>query len=554
MAAASTSLCAGATVLLFAARGFDLSVERQLPVAFLALEISGVALLVSTSWVVAGDRPRVAVALAVLGLGILLPMWSSWPALSGGATASVLAAAPLAVPGTALVALGWSGVSRPGHRLRVVYLLAIAGALVHLGTYNPFADPDCLRSCADLRPVAAGVLSPYSGLAITALFTAAAAATAAFAIWTAARSSAPNIVIAGVLGALALLTTSWVLRWAEWGVGQQSRLVVLPFVAAAVVSVTILSAVVRTWRTRSSIERVVLRLADRGAALKDLGGTVRDVHFAVPSEDVWVDSMGRRVRDLGEGEGLIVVSDEGGPIARIQLAAGKEPADVIEALTPATRLALRNAQLTAATLTRVAEVQASQRRIVAASDAERRRIERDLHDGAQQRLVSAALQMRLIRRTLPNDAEMLARAERLLGDALGHLRRLAHGVFPTILTSEGLWVALDELLRASPMPATLEVTGRDDNINAETAMAAYATVGEALEQAAGQPGAGPARVSCLRDAGRLQVSIEINLSADWQGLPDFIDVGDRTGALGGELSVSSAGGLIVVEAVLPCEW
>ena len=204
-------------------------------------------------------------------------------------------------------------------------------------------------------------------------------------------------------------------------------------------------------------------------------------------------------QSLLPGIARLLVSDHSGAVVRLVLATGKESIDVLQALTPATRLALKNAQLAAATRTRMTEVQASQRRVVAASDAERRRIERDLHDGAQQRLISAAFQMKLVRPHLPRDPAPLSRAEELVGNALVHLRRLAHGVFPSVLISEGLWVALDELVRASAIPATLQVTGHDEHIESDAAMAAYATAVTSLEEAARQHVAGPARVSGRRD-------------------------------------------------------
>ena len=146
----------------------------------------------------------------------------------------------------------------------------------------------------------------------------------------------------------------------------------------------------------------------------------------------------------------MVVEDETGPAVRLTLAPGASPDAVRESLSPATVLALRNARLAATLDVRLAEVQSSRRRAVSLADAERRRIERDLHDGAQQRLVGVAFQLRLARGGAdPHAAARIDRAEQRVRDVLAQLRELSHGPIPQILTEEGLEPALQELALAS---------------------------------------------------------------------------------------------------------
>lgn len=552
VAATSISFLALATVLMFTSDRLRLSIERQLPTGLVVLELFAAVLLVTATCMASGHRPRVSVALALNGLGILVPLWAAWPSLPAEARAAALAVAPLSVSGAAHVAMGWRTGREWSSRLRIVYLLAAAAGVTHLLAYNPFADPACLRTCVDIKPIASTVIDTPSAVGVTALLTIGAALVAAVAIARARPSPGPTVIIVGVTATLVVLATAWGLRWAGSGDPRQSELVLLlPFVAGALLSTAILAAAMQTWRTRLSIERLVAGLAGGEGGLKDLGGTVREVQFVVADGEGWFDSRGLPISRSAGNDDQVTVSDAEGLVARLLLAPGKEPIDVMEALTPATRLALKNAQLAAATRNRMAEVQASQRRVVAASDAERRRIERDLHDGAQQRLISAAFQMKLVRTHLANEPA-LARAQGLVGEALGHLRRLAHGVFPSVLTSEGLWVALDELVRASGIPATLEVDGSDRDIGSETAMAAYATAVAALEHADPQNAAGRARVTGRRESGMLEISVELHLENDLQGPADFIAVGDRVGAVGGNLSVVSAEGKVTVRAVLPC--
>jgi signal transduction histidine kinase len=225
---------------------------------------------------------------------------------------------------------------------------------------------------------------------------------------------------------------------------------------------------------------------------------------------------------------------------------------VLDVLTPATNLALKNAQLAAVTRTRVAEVQASRRRVVAASDAERRRIERDLHDGAQQGLVSATLHMRLARGHMDEIPAELTKAETLVGEALTNLRKITHGLFPTVLTEEGLWVALQELVRASPVPASMVSDGDDDQVAPEVAMAAYATVAAVLGRSATPPPANSIHLTADRDDDLLEISIEVVGLRDLLESGDFIDNFDRVGAVGGKLSITNENHVTIVRAVLPC--
>ena len=244
VAATAISLLALTTALMFTNDGLALSVERQLPTELVVLELFAGVLLVASGWVSArGRRPHVSVALGVTALGILLPLWAAWPSLPGWARAAVLGVAPLSVPGAAQVALGWNRDRGHAEAVRLTYLLAAAASLTHLLAYNPFADPACLRTCVDIRPVASVLLDTRSALVITALLTIAAALVAALAARRARRSLAPGVIIAGVAAALVALGTAWAIRVAGSGDPRQSELVlVLPAVAGGVVSMAVLGA------------------------------------------------------------------------------------------------------------------------------------------------------------------------------------------------------------------------------------------------------------------------------------------------------------------------
>ena len=143
---------------------------------------------------------------------------------------------------------------------------------------------------------------------------------------------------------------------------------------------------------------------------------------------------------------------------------------LLEAAGSAARLALENTRLQAELRAQLAELRASRARIVGAADAERRRLERDLHDGAQQRLLALGLALQLLRDG-NGDQELLAQAEAELQTALRELRDLARGIHPTILSEQGLGPAVRSLADRAPVPVQVEAVderyparGRDDGL------------------------------------------------------------------------------------------
>jgi signal transduction histidine kinase len=205
------------------------------------------------------------------------------------------------------------------------------------------------------------------------------------------------------------------------------------------------------------------------------------------------------------------------------------------------------------------QVKESRVRIVAAADEERRRIERDVHDGAQQRLAALAVQLRTAQRRLGSGAadpavdSLLESAVAELQAANEELRELVRGVYPAILTEEGLAAALESLALRSPFPVELDVL--EDRLPAQIEATAYFVACEALANVAKHAQATKSSVCVARRNGLLQVEIADDGSGgaravDGSGLSGLAD---RVEALGGRLRVfSPAGAGTQVVAEIPC--
>jgi PAS domain S-box-containing protein len=204
------------------------------------------------------------------------------------------------------------------------------------------------------------------------------------------------------------------------------------------------------------------------------------------------------------------------------------------------------------------QLAASRARIVEAGDAERRRLERNLHDGAQQRLVALALTVRLAERKLetnPDEAcRMLDAAGTELEQALAELREIARGLHPAVLTERGLGPALETLANRAPVP--VEVDGLvTERLPARVEAAAYYVVAEALTNMAKYAGASAARVEFTRADGRLIVTVADDGvgGADASHGSGLRGLADRVEALGGRLEVTSPPGAgTTLRATLPC--
>lgn len=221
---------------------------------------------------------------------------------------------------------------------------------------------------------------------------------------------------------------------------------------------------------------------------------------------------------------------------------------LVASVVAATRLAVENEQLHAEVEAQLADVQASRARIVSAGDAERRRLERDLHDGAQQRLVALSLALRRTRTrvaetTDPDLAEGLDEAGGMVRAALDELRELARGIHPAVLTEAGLAGAIAALATSSPVEVTV-VAVPSRRLAPDVEAAAYFFVSEALANVAKHAPSATAtvRAEIERDRLTLEVADDGPGGAAASGGSGLLGLEDRIEAAGGRLDIDSPPG------------
>jgi signal transduction histidine kinase len=521
--------------------------------AGLALVLAGLLASLTSQAGPAGD-------LAVLaGIVWFAPVWVGWEVgpplvrsigmLAAGFVFPLLFYLVLAFPGGRLPATGTRALAW------AVYLEAALAALGLALFRDPYLDPTCWANCTDnvflLRSL------PALARAVTATdrwFTAVVATMLlAVCAWRllARRGRArvmlvpialPAIVFAAATGAHAIALSQMPLEDPANPAFQlifdvQSAAVIL---LAAGLAMNAVMTVVH----RRSVARIVANLGAapapgslESALARALGDPELRVAYWLPDVQRYVDAQGRPVAEPAAAPGRLVTAlmQQDRRVAMVSHAATLP--ELEREFGAAIRLGLENERLQAEILFQLSEVRASRARIVQAGDAERRRLERNLHDGAQQRILALSYDIRLAHASAEADADNRTRLflEQALADVqagLGELRELAHGIYPAILTEAGLGPALATLADSASIPVEL-----DDDVQSRypevVETAAYLMVAEAIQDAAGR-GAGYAAVTVAHRDGRLTVTVE----DDGQGRTSPMSgIADRVGALDGILTI-----------------
>ncbi|MCA1839439.1 MAG: sensor histidine kinase [Actinomycetota bacterium] len=330
---------------------------------------------------------------------------------------------------------------------------------------------------------------------------------------------------------------------------------------------TFFAGVLRLRARRARVSRLVVDLGEgptsksvQQAVSETLGDPTAEIGFWVDRSQGYVTAEGRPMRLPAEGSERVAtrLESDGRPLAVIvHDAAFLEDPGLVEGVGAAARLAVENERLQAEVRAQLEEVKASRARILAAGDSERRRIERNLHDGAQQRLVSLALALRMAtERAGPKDAELAAllhEAGEDLSAALGELRELSRGLHPGVVAEEGLAAAIETLTERAAVPISVDVP--EERFPEDVEVAAYFVVSEALANVAKHSGASKAAVRVSRDVDRVQVEVSDDGvgGADPRGGTGLRGLDDRVAAIDGSLDVESPPGRgTSVRALLPC--
>jgi len=330
------------------------------------------------------------------------------------------------------------------------------------------------------------------------------------------------------------------------------------------IPIAFLVGLLRIRLERSRVADLVVELGSasrpeevRDAISRALADPSLELGFSLPDEERYVDSGGDAVDvTVRDGRAVTVLEHDDRRVAALVHDPGlRDEPELLDSVGAAASLALENARLQAELRAQLAEVRASRVRIVEAGDAERRRLERDLHDGAQQRLLGIRLALQIARGRVGDDPaveELLAEADAEVVGALDDLRTLARGIHPPILSDEGLGPALAALSRRAPVPVQLDVT--PERLPERVEATAYFVASEALTNVAKHAHASRATISVSRTNGR----VDVEVADDGVGGADAHGAGlrglrDRVEALDGRLAVESvAEGGTRVTAAIPC--
>ncbi len=315
-----------------------------------------------------------------------------------------------------------------------------------------------------------------------------------------------------------------------------------------------------------SLSRALLAPAEQPAGpvremlAESLGDRTLSVAYWLPERRIFVDEAGHAVQlpEPGSGRAWTAVERDGRRVAAIihdaELDTGPE---LVNAAAAGAALAIDNERLKADLRARVEELRVSRVRIVEAGDHARRRIERDLHDGAQQQLVSLSLDLRLLKAKLNGNEAAAATIDDLsekLATALAELRELARGIHPVILTERGLVPAVAALAQRAPVPVEADISIHE-RLTPAIEAAAYFVVAEALTNVAKYAQAENVRVDLRRDEEHVIVIVEDDGvgGADIESGTGLRGLVDRLSALDGTLEVETPeGGGTRLRALIPC--
>ena len=317
---------------------------------------------------------------------------------------------------------------------------------------------------------------------------------------------------------------------------------------------------------RSAVGDLIVELGNEPGPqdLRDaLAHALRDpsltLAYWLPNFQTYVDVNGRPVRLPDDDTRTATLIDRDGEhvAALVHDPVLDDEDQLLEAVGAAAGMSLENARLQAELRARVEELRGSRARVIDAGQKERQLLERDLHDGAQQRLIALSLRLSLLKKSLPDEprvSQELDAARSEIALSLEELRDVARGIHPAVLSGHGLAVAVESLSAHAPLPVRLEMCV-EDRLPERVEVAAYYVISESLANVAKHAHASEARVSLERRDDYLGVEVvdDGDGGADTEQGSGLRGLADRVEALGGRLRVwTPLGGGTRVQAEIPC--
>ena len=577
--------------------------SRLLRAALIAGATATVGCFVWAAWPPTPQYVPIEICIACIGLSFMvagIAAWQRWPASRLGLLFTIVGylylvpyilvnlANPVAftignlsqpIYAAALIHLGlaWpSGRLRSRFERGVViaeYMQFIAFSVAATMFWNP-AFSGCNASCpANVLLVGDGSMAAWTAINTISGYVAAALTVIVLTLivrhWRSARGWSRRAMVPVV--------------WIGFAIGLEQTLIWGPFdlPVSALVSFGLAQLVLLTGPLLFVISTVLARTA-RGALgtaivdlepgappgqLRDtlaraLGDSTLQLAFRQPDGAGYLDTAGQAVEVAQPDPGRAVVpvagSDEAKEAVLVYDQGLELEPQLVRLTAAAASMALEHARLQAEVRAQLEQVRASRARIVEAGDAERRRLERDLHDGAQQRLVTLSLALGLARARAagadPELGSLIESASKEAREALTELRELARGIHPAVLTETGLAGAIQALVERSPVATTITAVP-DGRFPAPIEATAYFVISEALANVAKHARASGAEVTICTRPGRLVVEVNDDGAggARPQGGSGLRGLADRVASVGGVLRVDSPPGCGTrLEADLPC--
>jgi signal transduction histidine kinase len=367
---------------------------------------------------------------------------------------------------------------------------------------------------------------------------------------------AGGLVMMAFLFGSAAYNGPWIaqIRWATFG-------------TLALAPTVFLIGLLHARLSRSALSELVIELRTdlTPSDLRDaLARTLRDpsleLAYWVPQFETYADAEGRPLDldALGLGRATTLIGRPGARVAALLHDVSlRDEQELLTAVAAAAAIAVENGRLQAELRARLEDLRGSRARVIAAGQKERQRLERNLHDGAQQRLIALSLELSMLEQELtadPGAQVRLDQARREIALSLAELRDVARGIHPAVLSGHGLKVALQSMVASAPLPVRLLVE-LDGRLQEQLEVAAYYVVSESLANIGKHACATRATVEVARKNGEIVVEVVDNGigGADTEGGTGLRGLADRVEALGGRLRVwTPSGGGTRVKAEIPC--